>query len=472
VAAARLRRAAPELPDAGGLTEAYDLQAFLAATAAAIGERAGWAVKTDVVLALFSFQKFVMYKDLEANAGALASHRLVRQLVTRQGSAGDQVIGLPDEIRRMDLDAEYPPERTFQVVDADSSQLRAIAAAARAHDLVIEGPPGTGKSQTITNLIAQALAPGKSVLFVAEKMAALSVVHARLVAAGLGEFCLELHSTKANKRAVMQALGAALDASLQGVAAPTASTERLPKVRAALTDYVRALHEPFGALGATPYQGYGEYGRVRQAPRVAELGFIDGITREQFEQTVRDLGDLAAAAEPIGVPGRASVARRDARLLHERRPGVGRRARAGARAPRGDGGRPRAGGGAGHEPAAGPHPRRRRDGGRGGRRAAPLAGRSAGGAGERGVERAAARRDAPRRAGTRAGRAARAPAGAARSRGARARPRGRRRARRAARRRGSSASSPSSTAGGARSGSGGPAGAARPSPARWWSRRT
>jgi hypothetical protein len=76
----------PELPDAGGLTEAYDLQAFLGASAAAIGERAGWAVRTDVVLALFSFQKLVMYKDLEANAGALVAHRLVRQLVTRRGA--------------------------------------------------------------------------------------------------------------------------------------------------------------------------------------------------------------------------------------------------------------------------------------------------------------------------------------------------------------------------------------------------
>lgn len=105
-----------------------------------------------------------MYKDLEANADALVSHRLVRQLVTRRGTTGGHVAGFPDEIRHMDLDVEYPPEQTYQVVDADSSQLRAIAAASRQHDLVIEGPPGTGKSQTITNLVAQALAAGKSVL--------------------------------------------------------------------------------------------------------------------------------------------------------------------------------------------------------------------------------------------------------------------------------------------------------------------
>ena len=158
-----------------------------------------------------------MYKDLEANSAAISQHRLVQQLVTR---AGAEQLGLPDDVQALDLDASFPPESTAQVVDADSSQLRAIAAVARGYDPGHRGPPGTGKSQTITNLIAQALGADKSVLFVAEKMAALQVVHQRLVLAGLGEFCLELHSTKANKRAVMAAMRQALDASLQRPAAP------------------------------------------------------------------------------------------------------------------------------------------------------------------------------------------------------------------------------------------------------------
>jgi hypothetical protein len=122
-------------------------------------------------------------------------------------------MGLPEDVRELGLDRHFLPESTAQVVDADSSQLRAIAAISKDYPLVLEGPPGTGKPQTITNMIAQALARGKSVLFVAEKMAALQVVHHRLVSAGLGEFCLELHASKANKHAVMQELRAALDAS-------------------------------------------------------------------------------------------------------------------------------------------------------------------------------------------------------------------------------------------------------------------
>ncbi len=293
--------ALPELPDSASIPDDFDLQTLFTAVTERIAGQRGWGVKTDSYLGLFSFQKFVMYKDLEANAASVAAHRLVKQLVTRSGG---ETIGLPAEIREMELDAEYPPESTFQVVDADSSQLRAIAACARGHDLVIEGPPGTGKSQTITNLIAAALAADRSVLFVAEKMAALEVVYERLVQAGFGEFCLELHSTKANKRAVMKELASALDASFQDVPVTRSSTERLPQVRRTLTDYAHAVHTPFGALGASPYRVYGELGRVIAAPRVKLEGRIDTVSREELEQAVRDLADLAATAGEIGVPAR------------------------------------------------------------------------------------------------------------------------------------------------------------------------
>ena len=285
----------PELPVP--LPEDYDLQAFLTATAAAIANLNGWAVKNEIYLGLFSFQKFVMYKDLEANTSSFVGHPLIQQLIQR---AGGQFLSLPNDVRALELDRDYPPEATFQVVDADSSQIRALAAVARQHNLVIEGPPGTGKSQTITNLIAQALSAGKSVLFVAEKMAALQVVHRRLVAAGLGEFCLELHSTKANKRAVMRELAAALDASLQRPAVPSHSTQRLPLVRHSLTEYAHAVHAPHGALELSPFRAYGELGTVLAAPRLKYSGPADTVTATQLDQTVRELDDLAQAAAPIG----------------------------------------------------------------------------------------------------------------------------------------------------------------------------
>ena len=301
----------PELPDSATIPDDYDLQTLFTAVSEAIAGRKGWSVTTDVVLALFSFQKFVMYKDLEANAASVAAHRLVRQLVGREG---DRIIGLPDDVRRLELDREFAPEATAQVVDADSSQLRAIAGVARGYDLVLEGPPGTGKSQTITNLIAQALSAGKSVLFVAEKMAALDVVHSRLVKAGLGEFCLELHSTKASKRSVMRSLASAIDASLQSVPVGLPAAAALPSVRTGLNDYVRALHTPHGTLGMTPFEAYGALAPVRGAdngatnggpagpPRLRYTRRVDDVTRETLDATARELRELSAAANGVNDP--------------------------------------------------------------------------------------------------------------------------------------------------------------------------
>jgi very-short-patch-repair endonuclease len=289
--------ALPELPDPASIPDDYDLQQFLAAVTEVIGTQPDWRVTTEIYLGLFAFQKFVMYKDLDANGAAFGAHRLVRQLVTR---AGAQLAALPDDVREMDLDASFPPETTAQVVDADSSQLRAIAAVSRGHDLVLEGPPGTGKSQTITNLIAQALHGGQSVLFVAEKMAALSVVHERLVRAGLGDFCLELHSTKANKRAVVKEIARSLDASLQRPRPGESVRERLPGVRGTLTDYAEAVHAPYGGAGFTPYHGFGELLALRDAPRLKLDAPVAAVTREQFDAAVRAVEDLAKAAAETG----------------------------------------------------------------------------------------------------------------------------------------------------------------------------
>jgi hypothetical protein len=259
-----------------------------------------WTLTTDVFLGLFAFQKLVMYKDLEANAGALTAHRLVTQLITRRGSVPGGGLGLPDDVRQARLDESYPPERGAHVVDADGSQQRALAAADRGYDLVVEGPPGTGKSQTITNLIAQALHAEKTVLFVAEKMAALDVVHRRLQEAGLGEFCLELHSTKASKREVIRSIAGALDASLQPAPGWPDQGDALRDVRTSLGAYVDALHEPFGAMQVTPYGGYGELAGVLDAARLTCDLDAATITRPQLDVARSRLQALASAAVAAG----------------------------------------------------------------------------------------------------------------------------------------------------------------------------
>ncbi|MBX7223290.1 MAG: DUF3320 domain-containing protein [Blastocatellia bacterium] len=289
----------PTLPDSSEMEETYDLQIFFKAVVAEIERQLGWQVTTDMYLAFFSFQKLLLFKDLEVNSTAFANHRLVQQIIHRNGAG---IFNLPDAIRKANLDQVFPPESTAQVVNADSSQLRAILAASRGCDLVIEGPPGTGKSQTITNLIAQALRENKTVLFVAEKMAALAVVHQRLLDAGLGEFCLELHSTKSSKREVMQQLKNALDASLERTTPNCSEATRLAAVRENLTTYARDLHAPFGAAGFSPFQVIGLLETVRSAPRCSLSIPVETVSRDAFLSTQRDLQNLAEAARNLGHP--------------------------------------------------------------------------------------------------------------------------------------------------------------------------
>lgn len=285
----------PELPS----TEGYEIQEFFAQVTDAVASQTGWKITTEIYLSLFSFQKLVIYKDLEKNTEKIATHRIFQQMIDRDGPT---YIGLPEEIRKLSLDKYFAPENCLQVVDADSSQLRAIATISQNYDLVLEGPPGTGKSQTITNLIAQALSTGKKVLFVAEKMAALDVVYRRLCEVGLGEFCLELHSTKANKKAVMQELKTTLDASLQRIESSQVGLARLPVVREHLTSYVNAVHSAYGILGISPYVAFGEFDAVRSAKKLLYQGEVTEVTRTGFDDVLRDLADLVTAAEPIGSP--------------------------------------------------------------------------------------------------------------------------------------------------------------------------
>lgn len=169
-----------------------------------------WLIRRYISLTLLNFSKLLMYLDLDParwpDDKNIVDHPVVSRFLygfnqegNEPNSTGELSFGeeyLIDEISNIHTD--YP-----LINDADSSQHSALIDAIDGKNLVIEGPPGTGKSQTITNLIAAAMAQGKKVLFVAEKLAALEVVHSRLEAAGLGEFCLELHSHKSQKRKIL-----------------------------------------------------------------------------------------------------------------------------------------------------------------------------------------------------------------------------------------------------------------------------
>lgn len=236
--------------DDKGVDVARVLQAFRLA----VREIAGWEVLEQVHLGIFSFTKYLMWKDLQDRTEQLKANRVVRHLIDHPGQAFAKE---PLDERFDRLDDSYRPEDLMTPLLSDSSQLKAICAVDAGRDLVLEGPPGTGKSQTITNLIAHLLARGKTVLFVSEKMAALEVVHRRLASIGLGPFCLELHSSKARKSEVLQQLGRALDHSGQRSSDDWArEAERLSVLRQDLNGLVGALHQTH-ANGLTVYDAIG-----------------------------------------------------------------------------------------------------------------------------------------------------------------------------------------------------------------------
>lgn len=166
----------------------------------AVKDAPGFEVVEDVVLGHFSFAKYLMWKDLVDRTDALRKSAIVKHLIDTPRDPYPSDIAFVDGAH---VDRHFKPSDLLTPLPADSSQMAAIATAERGKDFIIIGPPGTGKSQTISNLIAHMLGKGKTVLFVSEKTAALEVVYRRLKDIGLGQFCLELHSNKARKADVL-----------------------------------------------------------------------------------------------------------------------------------------------------------------------------------------------------------------------------------------------------------------------------
>ncbi|GLX65724.1 DUF3320 domain-containing protein [Paenibacillus glycanilyticus] len=256
-----------------------------------------WDVEETAHLGLFSFGQFVMWNDLRTHADKLARNKIVASLMESRLTWEEQ----PEENTPLDQDH---PTRLSVPISADSSQLTAVRAAAGGQSFVLHGPPGTGKSQTITNMIAGALAQGKRVLFVAEKMAALSVVQRRLEQIGLGPFCLELHSNKSTKKSVLDQLAAAIEAKkIQPPEAWSSEADRLFRLRNELNGYVSALHHKH-AFGMTLFEAIAGYEQAGAAPSVVHFddASIDALTPAKLTLWKDLVARLQIAGADCGEP--------------------------------------------------------------------------------------------------------------------------------------------------------------------------
>lgn len=267
-----------------------DVEQLLHRVNAAIRDLKGWELKKDAWLAQFSFSKFLLWKDLNDRADLLCNHPIVDHLVNHPG---EPFTDTSDDLTPEQLDEQIPFDQIFCPLPSDSSQLTSIVAASQGKNFVMNGPPGTGKSQTIANVIAHCLATGKRVLFVAEKRAALEVVYHRLGQLGLAPFCLELHSNKAGKSEVIRQFGEALNYQ---DSRPNPEwqilADKLEILRRELNQYVRELHHTY-PCGLNIYQSFTALIQQQLSPaslsiQVADLPTLDLPKIEQHPRDQRE----------------------------------------------------------------------------------------------------------------------------------------------------------------------------------------
>lgn len=272
------------------------LESFMQEMEKLVNDR-GWRILRECSMGLVSFLKISMYNDLIRNEEPLKANPIVRAFAGEQNEVnsptGDAYEFDHDACRAVDF---------YQVLAADSSQQDAIMLSHKGASFVMQGPPGTGKSQTITNIIAQGLADGKKILFVSEKMAALDVVYRRLTDVQLDDFCLSLHSHKANKKEILAQLGNNL--SLPHIKVKDeeiAKLSRLDMIKEHLKAYVKDIHTTIMPLEMSLYEVYGAILELGNLPDIdLHLPDVEQMTKDQVNRLALLVMNLDKAQGVLG----------------------------------------------------------------------------------------------------------------------------------------------------------------------------
>lgn len=291
----------PPLPEISDLEEPGARESFLQEVRTAIVNNDRWAVEDRCAIGRFAFPKIAMWQDLGEHCNAVTGNSHCRILGGDEGDFGGEPFGPISEVpTARKLDDTLAPGEVKTILDCDSSQLEAIAAARKGVSFVLDGPPGTGKSQTIANIIADSLSVGRKVLFVSEKIAALEVVKNRLEDRGLGDFCLECHSSKANRRAVLFEMERCLDLPAEVYKDIRPKLDELAGQRERLNRYARELHKPREPLGFSPFELFGRISQLKANGATSrtrcEIPDSAKTNRSNFDRAVRLLeraGDFA-----------------------------------------------------------------------------------------------------------------------------------------------------------------------------------
>ena len=256
----------------------------------------GWKLHEDAYIAQFTFTRYAMWSDVKNNVGTYKKNPLIASLLSNENKLGENKLCGANE-------DDASPFEIIAPLPCDSSQFSAVTESAKGTTFVLHGPPGTGKSQTITNIIANAVASGKRVLFVAEKQAALQVVKKRLESIGAGEFCLEMHSGKSiDKGEIVRSIENTL--ALKGefdVEKYNSVGERIALLKGILKAPLSALHKK-RRLGVSVYEGILYYLQNKSAPELLniESTFYDSLTKRKLEECESMLLTIQATAKECG----------------------------------------------------------------------------------------------------------------------------------------------------------------------------
>ncbi len=267
-----------------------------------------WKVRRQVAIGVFPSARMAMYHDIDPKHPAFPDSEIVRSLLGGSNTETSSPFAEEYNVDEPAIESSVP----CVVMDADSSQFSTLVDIANGKNLAVEGPPGTGKSQTIVNAIAAALAEGKKVLFVAEKLAALNVVRARLEAVGLGEFLLPLQAERSTREQVIESVRSRVEMRRPvNVRDYDDQIAEYRRIRKQLADYIDLLTLSFGASGMTIHEILSR--------SIATAARLDAVPAQVIEQSdipetylhkagigrLRALGDavekaaeLAAAAKP------------------------------------------------------------------------------------------------------------------------------------------------------------------------------
>ncbi|MBQ8064424.1 MAG: DUF4011 domain-containing protein [Prevotella sp.] len=280
-----------------------DVKQILNCVRKAVAGQERWRVIEEAMLGLFSFNKFVMWNDIHIHADQLRENVVVASLIDMRDK--QEVDGNAVDARA--IDKESAPMDFAIPLDVDSSQMEAVVESGRGRSFILHGPPGTGKSQTITNMIANALYQGKRVLFVAEKMAALSVVQSRLAKINLAPFCLELHSNKATKKHFLEQMDEVL--KVTRIKAPeeyARRSEELFNERKELISYMEALHHK-AANGLSLYDCISGHLSIGEAEIAGHLPPKELMTADYMAQCREQVEPLEAILVIVGQPNRHAL---------------------------------------------------------------------------------------------------------------------------------------------------------------------